>query len=500
MAHLEATLSTTPSLRLPTAPARSMSFTDGCPGIRLSEDLGHAPTKFVLKRFLKAHDGDVEKAQSALEHALSWHLRMRHLTRNGDRQAGATLNLAWVTTSQGTVPQTSPPNVVIWHIWGVAKSKEIFDKKDTLLSARFVAIEHAIRQFRLRELKEVPTYEGPDPYQIIQVHSLEKCSILDLKLRRKLHHISDMRGILDTFYPGFFGQTHIVGLNKTSNFLVAKFLAREKSSSKWRRQWHLSHHLSEVEKQSTHIITRSRRDLARQSFAASEHSALTPAQTSLASTRVQMALARGEKHSPGEGKERIQAARRRNSAPQFFHELIPERVSWYKRTLKRIGSEPMERLTASGSYVTEGELIWLTEGPGESAGEDSSQDAGTGPDHNRGPSPESCGSRGAKESDSSEDIIIQLDTGETLGSETQRRRKLTTKGLPAYLEPSKMPGTPTFSISSSDSSRTKRQKGVQLWIEKATRMRHIKDALARLEGRPDPSHHHPVPMPRGRSV
>lgn len=299
-----------------------------------------------------------------------------------------------------------------------------------------------------------------------------------------------MRGILDTFYPGFFGQTHIVGLNKTSHFLVAKFLAREKSSSKWRRQWHLSHHLSEVEKQSTHIITRSRRDLAGQSLAASEHSALTPAPTSLASTRFPMALARDEKHSPGEGKERIQAARRCSSAPQFFHELIPERVSWYKRTLKRIGSEPMERLTTSGSYVTEG---------GESAGEDSSQDAGTGPDHNRRPSPESCGSRGAKESDSSEDIIIQLDTGETLGSETQRRRKLTTKGLPADLEPSKMPGTLTFSISSSDSSHTKRQKGVQLWIEKATRMRHFKDALARLEGRPDPSHH-PVPMPRGRSA
>jgi hypothetical protein len=84
----------------------------------------------VLKRFLKAHDGDIQNAQFALEDALAWHLRMRHLARNGTCQLDTAINLAWVTTSEETVPPANTPEVIIWHIWGVAKPKEIFDKTD----------------------------------------------------------------------------------------------------------------------------------------------------------------------------------------------------------------------------------------------------------------------------------------------------------------------------------------------------------------------------------
>lgn len=88
----------------------------------------------MLKRFIKAHDGDLDKAQEALEDALAWHLRMKHLTNNGNRRRfdAALNNLAWVTTSKQVAP---PPNVtdsavVIWHIWGAAKSKQLFNDTD----------------------------------------------------------------------------------------------------------------------------------------------------------------------------------------------------------------------------------------------------------------------------------------------------------------------------------------------------------------------------------
>lgn len=87
----------------------------------------------MLKRFLKAHDGDMRKAQAALEDALAWHLRMRHLTNHGNRRKfDAALNhLAWVTTSQaGTPPDNTDLTVIIWHIWGAANPKEIFDEID----------------------------------------------------------------------------------------------------------------------------------------------------------------------------------------------------------------------------------------------------------------------------------------------------------------------------------------------------------------------------------
>lgn len=92
----------------------------------------------MLKKFLRAHGGDVHRAQAALEDALTWHARMRHSTDYQGRMFDPVFRgLASVTTHQrqGPGPSGQMPEeiVVIWHFWGSAgkDDQELFDKTDT---------------------------------------------------------------------------------------------------------------------------------------------------------------------------------------------------------------------------------------------------------------------------------------------------------------------------------------------------------------------------------
>ena len=299
-----------------------------------------------------------------------------------------------------------------------------------------------------------------------------------------------MRRILDRFYPGFFGQTHIVGLNRISNFAMSTLFARETSSSKWRRQWQLSRPLSEVEQHSTHIIT----CMSQQSLPVSEHGGSTPpttAPTSPAPTSVLLTLARAGRLNLGDGNEEIEAAGP-GVAPLAFYKLLPPRKSWYKRTIKRKGYESLEVLVASGNYVIENGLIFPTEGPVNRAGDGSSRGVGTTTDDNRAPPLENGPRRESGGSDPDEEIPIQLNTGVIVAPEarrfrgetsTRRRRNPVTEQAPTAPEPSNAPRAPIFSGHSSDSLRKKTRKNAVRRVERATRAQHFEQASRRLDGR-----------------
>lgn len=87
-----------------------------------------------MKRFLEAHNGNVDNARMSLEDALTWHAWMTRWTDYRNRQfAAAFRGLGYVTAhaTPAALPNSPIGLAVIWYLWGAAKPDQIFDGTDT---------------------------------------------------------------------------------------------------------------------------------------------------------------------------------------------------------------------------------------------------------------------------------------------------------------------------------------------------------------------------------
>lgn len=180
-------------------------------------------------------------------------------------------------------------------------------------------LEHAIRQLRICDITNPPSYDGPDHYQILQVHDFTNFKFLGRGWRAKLHHVWDMRFMLGKFYPGLFDRTEIVGLDAVAHFTVTKLLARESSSSKWRRHWHSSRQPQDLGKRLPPTTDgyppeyRAATEECSSAYCEFSPRTLPPAAAAALAGR--------------EGKRR--------AALEPFNQVLPPRNPWYQRTRRR---------------------------------------------------------------------------------------------------------------------------------------------------------------------
>ncbi|KAL2257523.1 hypothetical protein VTK26DRAFT_9522 [Humicola hyalothermophila] len=285
------------------------------------------------------------KARVALEDALTWHSRMARLTDYRYRQFPARWkDLGFITCHRvpgGSVLDTA---VIIWYNWAVVKSHEIFNPTDTLLGFRYALIERAIQQLRLHDISEAPTDGVTDAYQIIQVHNFRGYRFLYSRLRHKLHHIWDMRFVLDRFYPGFFQQTEIIGLSKIHHSLVSQLLARRTSSSKWRRGWHSSRTQWQLELELPQIIGAYPSTYSEERLPGIDPDWLTPSTTDAMSSATTALMATPPARVTQHSREQRDGGAK---VPSHSNQVLPPRKPWYSRTRR----SPREKALRAWAHI-----------------------------------------------------------------------------------------------------------------------------------------------------
>ncbi|KAK6359272.1 Non-classical phosphatidylinositol transfer protein (PITP) [Orbilia brochopaga] len=148
-------------------------------GVPLVHDDTNTPafsTLLILQKFLRANEGNVEKAVDQLTASLVWRSEMKpldQLAAEHDREAFEGLGYVQVLTLNN--------EVLTWNIYGAVKDyKKTFGDLDKFLKWRVALMEAAIAKLNLAEAdKPIPDYnQGPDPYQISQVHDYLNISFI----------------------------------------------------------------------------------------------------------------------------------------------------------------------------------------------------------------------------------------------------------------------------------------------------------------------------------
>lgn len=167
-------------------------YTDKLWGVTLNaQDRNHAPTKVILKKFLKSEKGNIDKARKKLINAVMWNQRYIIDDKLVEFAFPERFNNLGFVTCHRAPDEDRPDLIVMWNLWkNVANKKEFYrDKHDHFYPWRMAMIELAIRYLRLNSITSVPRYEDPDPYTISQVYDLSESKILKdinpLSLRAK---------------------------------------------------------------------------------------------------------------------------------------------------------------------------------------------------------------------------------------------------------------------------------------------------------------------------
>ncbi|KAF3927304.1 Patellin-6 [Orbilia brochopaga] len=133
-------------------------------------------TLLILQKFLRANEGNVEKAVDQLNAALHWRSEFKPLDQladEHDREAFEGLGYVQILAANG--------EVLTWNIYGAVKDyKKTFGDLDKFLKWRVALMEAAIAKLNLNEAdKPIPDFnQGADPYQISQVHDYLNISFI----------------------------------------------------------------------------------------------------------------------------------------------------------------------------------------------------------------------------------------------------------------------------------------------------------------------------------
>lgn len=208
-------------------------------GVKLSAAADAAQTPFittlVLQKFLRANANNVEKAAEQLKATLQWRKDFQPLkaVNEGSYDANKFGGLGYVTVVDRN-DATGTKDVVTWNIYGAVKdNKKTFGDLDEFIRWRVALMELSIKRLDLAAAKEpIPDHgQGPDPYQMVQVHDYMSVRFLRMDSATK----SASQKAISTFqryYPELLSRKFFVNVPVVMGWLFAAmrlFVAKETS-------------------------------------------------------------------------------------------------------------------------------------------------------------------------------------------------------------------------------------------------------------------------------
>ncbi|KAK0612302.1 hypothetical protein B0T17DRAFT_657890 [Bombardia bombarda] len=173
----------------------------------------HAPTRVILKKFLKEADGNILKAGQHLASAIEVSLDMIYRVGLVEHVFPTPFQHLGCVTSHppadlGNRRRTS----ILWNRWSELSKIDTdadFDVVDELFSSwRIVLMHMAVLELRLWEVKVFPRWEDPDQYHVDQIHDLSNVNINKFMRRMKFEswlkqaHFSRFHD--EFLFPGLF--------------------------------------------------------------------------------------------------------------------------------------------------------------------------------------------------------------------------------------------------------------------------------------------------------
>lgn len=139
-------------------------------------------TKLILQKFLRANQGDLEKAKQQLRETLEWRKQFDPIkaaceTFDRSRFDG----LGYILHVEDVPESANKSDVVTFNIYGAVKdNKKTFGNLDAFLRWRVGLMERSVQHLNLSSATQpIPDFgAGPDPYQGYQVHDYLRVSFL----------------------------------------------------------------------------------------------------------------------------------------------------------------------------------------------------------------------------------------------------------------------------------------------------------------------------------
>ncbi|KAK3372420.1 hypothetical protein B0H63DRAFT_453750 [Podospora didyma] len=196
-----------------------------------------APTMSILKKFLKAHNGDVDAAFDAIKNSIRWNAPLTDpafMTSKLFTFPSTYGHLGKITqnpraSDEDAVQTPQPRVVVIYYLWNnlTKEDENTVFAADTATFRRFhfAMIQQAIIMLGLNQISEVPRYDSNDEYTITQVHDFA-----GFDFRHNMHAKSKVFlevHRINKLFPGLWGHTNFVGLGKIYH-AGAKLMGSEK--------------------------------------------------------------------------------------------------------------------------------------------------------------------------------------------------------------------------------------------------------------------------------
>ena len=131
-------------------------------------------TKLILQKFLRANQGDLEKAKAQLLDALKWRKEFDPIKAADETFEKARFEgLGYILQLEGVPESLNKRDVVTFNIYGAVKdNKKTFGDLDAFLRWRVGLMERSVQKLNLASATQpIPDFgAGPDPYQGIQIH------------------------------------------------------------------------------------------------------------------------------------------------------------------------------------------------------------------------------------------------------------------------------------------------------------------------------------------
>ncbi|KAL5598323.1 hypothetical protein BROUX41_003618 [Berkeleyomyces rouxiae] len=186
-------------------------------GIDLKKE--SVPTTIVLQKFLRANEGNVDKAEAQLTEALKWRREINPIHQLESKVFEEKFaSLGYVTVHEA--PE-GKEQVIAWNIYGAVKDKKAtFGNVEEFIIWRSAFMELSLRKLKIDQATEIIPDGGEDPYQMIQVHDYKGVSFLRMDSDTKAATAETIK-VLSTAYPELLSHKYFVNVPSIMGFVFS---------------------------------------------------------------------------------------------------------------------------------------------------------------------------------------------------------------------------------------------------------------------------------------